>query len=209
MRHLSATQGRSAARGLGLAVIFAISCLACGNETQQKPSPASSPTSISDSSVWKQEPDANGAWVAAFFLPDEAGDSCGEGQTPQRRWTRFSDEGSSPTGEEGLRLAYGTVFGAKVAGLSNPLERVPLHLISANERDGDVYLDFGPGIGETSRFGTCGASAMGATFLATFHHYYPTARSLCITIEGKAPEETETSIFHDSVACPYWEEPTP
>jgi len=82
--------------------------------------------------------------------------------------------------------------------------------LSEQVREETVYLDFSHWIGETSRSGTCGAMAMSATFLATFRHYYPEARRLCITVEGKAPDGSHgISIFHDSVACPYWEEPGP
>ncbi|HVE76085.1 MAG TPA: hypothetical protein VND22_04880 [Actinomycetota bacterium] len=201
-----AKRGTNAFHGLALAVIT-VSFLACGNDPPQRPLPSSKPTPtlVSEDQVWKQEPGATGTWIAAFFLP-ENGDSCGVGLTPERRWNQISTEGSIPTGEEGLRIAYRTLFGAKAVGLSNPLERVPLDLLSAQERDGTHYLDFSHWIQQTSRFGTCGAAAMGGPFFATFRHYYPEARRLCITLEGKAPDEGHGSIFHDSVACPYWEE---
>ncbi len=204
-----AKRGTTAIHGLALAVIVAISSLACGNDPSQRPLPSSkpTPTPVLEDQVWKQDREATGTWIAAFFLPDN-GDSCGVGLTPERRWTQITSEGSSPTGEEGLRAAYRTLFGAKVVGLFNPLERVPLDLLSAQERDGTVYLDFSHWTKETSAWGTCGAMAMSSTFRSTFHHYYPEARGLCITVEGKSPDEGHGSIFHDSVACPYWEEPS-
>lgn len=120
-------------------------------------------------------------------------------------WYQIADTGQSPVGEEGLGAAYRNVYASTVDGLSNPLQHVPIDLLSAREQGQTVTLDFSHWIGETSRRGTCGAAAMNSTFLATFRHYFPKANRLCLTVEGKAGDAPGVSVFHDSVACPFWE----
>lgn len=92
-------------------------------------------------------------WVAVYFA--DSVDPCGEGHGVVKRWRRAGIV-RGVAGEEGLREALARLSGAPPEGLSNPLEGVPLDLLSAREEDGVLTLDFSEGLGRTTRTGSVG-----------------------------------------------------
>lgn len=176
--------------------------------TEVSPRITSTPTAEATDTEWAENPDATGHWIAAFFGPD-TDEVCGDDLEPVRRWKKVSDVEEDATAEDDLRLALRTLVDAKPKGLWNTLIGKRLDLLGASVNGDRVTFDFDEGIRETSNTGTCGASAYDATFTPTLRHYYPEAKEICLTVNGKSPEDARISVFHDVVTCPFWDASDP
>ncbi|HWH31940.1 MAG TPA: hypothetical protein VNU01_04655 [Egibacteraceae bacterium] len=149
------------------------------------------------------EADVDTVWLAGWFAPEALDGPTVADMEPRHRkaWGLSPD----PTREELARAAFAALEGEGPVDLLHPLEGVQLRLLSAGVEDRDggptAVLDFGAGISATNQLGSAGGQAAKAQFLAMVAHYFPDARQVVVTVEGRdAP-----ALFHDEV----WDAPVP